>query len=170
MNVPDDRPPNKSALIAVIKRERKNLEDLLIPLSESQMVETGVEGEWSVKDIMAHIAAWERLAYDRLQAGLRGSPLKFPVIKGDDFVDRFNAEIYHSNRDKSFSMVKSEFEEAHTSLLNLIKEIPQDALPEKLPFDWAGKLTYQLVISSNTHWHYIEHAESIAQWLLTLDE
>ncbi len=28
-------------------------------LSESQMAQPGVTGEWSVKDILAHVTAWE---------------------------------------------------------------------------------------------------------------
>lgn len=170
MSTTEYQPPDKNTLITVIVRERANLKDLIAPLSESLIMEGGVEEDWSIKDIMAHIAAWERLAYDRLQAALTGSPLKFPLISGDEFVDRFNAEIYQANRKKPLPEVRAEFEEAHACLLDLVEEIPPDTLNQKLPFDWAGKLTYQLVISSNTHWHYIEHADSIEQWLLTHDE
>lgn len=170
MSTPEYQPPDKNALLAVIARERANLEELIAPLSEHQMMEAGVEGQWSIKDILAHISTWERLAHDRLQAGLTGSSLKFPLITSDEFVDQFNAEIFQANREKSFSEIKVEFEEAHARLLSLIEDLPPEVLRQKLPFEWAGKLTYQLIISSNTHWHYIEHADSIEQWLLTQDD
>lgn len=170
MSIPEYQPPDKNALMAVIVRERSNLKDLITPLSEFQMMEAGVEGEWSIKDILAHIAAWERLAHDRLQAALTGNPLKFPLITSDAHVEQFNAEIFQSNLDKPLPEVWAEFEEAHIRLIALIEELPSDALHQSLPFDWAGKLTYQLVISSNTHWHYIEHADSIEHWVLMQDE
>ena len=46
-----------------------------------------------------------------------------------------------------------------------IETLNDDFLASPLPFDWAGKLTAQVVISANTHWHYVEHAETITKWL-----
>ena len=80
----DYHPPTKSDLIEVIHTERTRLESLLEGLTDSQMTESGVESSWSIKDILAHIAAWERLAFDRIHAALSGKPLKFPLIKGDN--------------------------------------------------------------------------------------
>ena len=44
-------------------------------------------------------------------------------------------------------------------------ENDSDFLSDPLPFDWAGKLTAQVVISANTHWHYVEHTAAIEKWL-----
>jgi hypothetical protein len=158
-------PPNKSALLDVIITERGNLESFLLELTDSQMVETGVEADWSIKDIMAHIAAWERLAHDRIHAALTGKPLKFPVIKGDDFVDKFNADVYQRNVTAPLEIVQSEFQASYQDFMALIETLEDDFLFQKLPFDWAGDLTAQILISANTHWHYFEHAASIEKWL-----
>jgi hypothetical protein len=161
----DYQPPNKSALLDVIHSERARLEALLAGLTEAQMVEPGVEANWSIKDIMAHIAAWERLALDRIHAAETGSALQYPIITNDNFVDQFNAEIYQAHADQPLAEVQTEFQNAHQDFVHQIEVLDESKLPQKLNFDWSGKLTYQVVISSNTHWHFIEHAESIEKWL-----
>jgi hypothetical protein len=161
----ENHPPSKSELLDVIRTERTRLESLLEGLSDSQMNESGVEATWSIKDILAHIAAWERLAYDRIHAALHGAPLKFPLIKGDADVDRFNAEVFDTSKDLTLPEVKKEFDNSHKAFVAQIETLADDFIVDPLPFDWAGKLSAQVVISSNTHWHYIEHAESIRNWL-----
>jgi hypothetical protein len=130
------------------------------------MTESGVEDSWSIKDILAHIAAWERLAFDRIHAALNKVPLKFPLIKGDADVDKFNDEVFENNKNQPLEMVMTEFSNSHKDFLAQIIELDEDFLFNPLPFDWAGKLSVQVVISANTHWHYLEHAESITKWLV----
>jgi hypothetical protein len=161
----DYHPPTKSTLLEVIHTERTRLESLLEGLSEAQMIEPGVEAAWSIKDILAHIAAWERLAMDRIHAAQTGEDLRFPLITGDKFVDEFNAQIYAKHKDRPLPEVLDEFRNSHQDFLAQIEALDEKYLPEKLKFDWSGNLTYQVTISANTHWHYIEHATAIEKWL-----
>lgn len=161
----DYHPPTKSDLLDVIRIERAQLEILFEGLTDSQMTTAGVYISWSIKDVLAHIAAWERLAYDRIHAALSGEPLKFPLIKGDADVDKFNAGVYEKNKDQPLAKVMAEFQDSHQDFSELISTFTDDFLASPLPFDWAGKMTAQVVISANTHWHYVEHAESISKWL-----
>ncbi len=166
----DFHPPTKSDLLMVIRTERARFEALIETVPESRQSETGVEAHWSIKDIMAHIAAWERLAMDRIHAGITGEPLKFPLIAGNEFVDQFNGEIYEANKARPLAEVYAEFHAVHRQFLDQIEALDAVLLPQSLPFDWAGKLTYQVVISANTHWHYAEHADSIEKWLENQEE
>jgi hypothetical protein len=161
----DYHPPNKQALLDVIQGERSKLMTLLAGLSQEQKEIKGVESDWSIKDIMAHISAWERLAQDRIHAALTEEDLKIPVIEGDDFVDVFNAQVYEREKEAPLSEVEAEFVESYDTFLNTIKSLDEAFLYEKLPFDWAGDLTAQVLISANTHWHYTEHGVSIQEWL-----
>jgi hypothetical protein len=161
----DYHPHNLSDLLSVIRSERNNLEHLIRQLSDSQKVEPGVVGNWSIKDIMAHIAAWEKLAIDRINATLTGESLKFPVIEGDDFVDNINHQVYEKNKDLPLEVVQDDFNRSFNDFLHQIQSLDDETLTQKLPFDWAGNLTVQVLISANTHWHYVEHADSIANWI-----
>lgn len=161
----DYHPPTKSDLLEVIHAERARLESLFEGLTADQMVTPGVEAAWSIKDILAHMAAWERLAYDRIHAAMSGDPLKFPLIKGDADVDKFNAEVYEKDKELPLDAVTAEFQDSHRAFVAQIETLDDDFLASPLPFDSAGKLTAQVVISANTHWHYVEHAAAIEKWL-----
>jgi hypothetical protein len=165
----NNQPANKAALLDTIQNERARLESLLEGLTETQMIELGVEGDWSIKDILAHIAAWERLAMDRIHAAQTGSDLKYPLIAGDDFVDQFNAQTYEAHKDQPLSEVQDEFHSTHRDFLAQIEALAEEKLPQKLNFDWSGKLTHQVMISANTHWHYPDHAAAIEKWLENQD-
>jgi len=161
----DYNPPNKSALLGAIQKERANFESQLAGLSPSQKETKGVEAEWSIKDIMAHITAWERLAQDRLSAAITDEELMIPVIEGDDFVDVYNAHVYNTHKDMPLGEVENEFQASYLDFLAQIESLDDAFLSGKLPFDWAGDLTAQVLISANSHWHYLEHATSIEKWL-----
>jgi hypothetical protein len=47
---------NKTQLLDLIQAARADFETLLAGIPEAWMTEPGVEGEWSIKDIIAHIA------------------------------------------------------------------------------------------------------------------
>jgi len=161
----NDQPTNKSALLVTIQNERERLESLFEGLTEAQMIEPGVEADWSIKDILVHIAAWERLAMDRIQAAQTGSDLKYPLIAGDDFVDQFNAQTYEAHKDQPLTEVQAEFHNAHREFIAQIDTLAEEKLSQKLNFDWSGTLTYQVMISANSHWHYPDHAAAIEKWL-----
>ena len=51
----------RAELIQAIQAERARLEHNLSAISFTDMTLPGVVGIWSIKDILAHLAAWERL-------------------------------------------------------------------------------------------------------------
>ncbi len=60
-------------------------------LSESEMIEPGVSGSWSVKDVIAHVTSWEDEALTHLPVILAGGrPPRYSVTYGG--IDAFNAK------------------------------------------------------------------------------
>lgn len=81
----------KSELLKLIRDERGLLEMTLARLTHAQMLLPGVDGEWSVKDALAHISAWERRMIGWTGSHLRGERPSVPLVWD---VDQINAEIY----------------------------------------------------------------------------
>src|SRR5512147_2859948 len=50
---------NKQELIEALEDGRESFLDLLEGISDEEMLEPGVAGEWSVKDILSHLSRWE---------------------------------------------------------------------------------------------------------------
>ena len=53
-------PMTKTRLLDRLRTERAQWEALLTDIDEARMTQPGVEGEWSVKDIVAHVTFYER--------------------------------------------------------------------------------------------------------------
>jgi hypothetical protein len=158
-------PPTKTQLLEEIEKQRAYLLNLIQELTEEQMIEPNVEENWSIKDLLAHIAAWERLADDRLRAAFTSEELQYPIIQGWDEIHQINADIYEKNKDLSLDTVMKEFETAHNDLLATIESLDDESIFKPLPFDWADGLLVHQLISANTHWHYKDHCESIEKWI-----
>src|SRR5918996_3137585 len=59
-------------------------------LSDSQILEPGVQGRWSVRDILAHVTTWEEEALTHLPLILEGGrPPRYSTRYGG--IDAFNA-------------------------------------------------------------------------------
>lgn len=52
---------DKANVLETIQAERAKLDGLLATLSAEQMCQTALDHEWSVKDVLAHIATSPRL-------------------------------------------------------------------------------------------------------------
>jgi hypothetical protein len=52
---------DKTSLLKTIQTEYAEFESIVAPLSEAQLCSPTLDGGWSVKDIMAHVAVWEQI-------------------------------------------------------------------------------------------------------------
>ena len=67
-----EEPTTKSQILTAIQAERLALETLLAKIPPAQMTLPDLHEGWSVKDILAHITAWEELMQGWVQISLRG--------------------------------------------------------------------------------------------------
>jgi hypothetical protein len=157
-------PQNKEELLARIDEEWKLLEAVISGIGADRML-TPKFGGWSVKDILAHITAWERfmclnyLQHEAAHEAFGLSPKEFESLEEDGF----NAIIYERNRDRVLKDVRSDFYSYHEQATRSIRELPfETMLEERLPGDPAGE-PLLVGIAANTYDHYREHRESIEE-------
>ena len=152
---------SKSKLIEKITIEYARLDEFVSTLSEKQLTKYEAQGIWTVKDIVAHIASWESLAADRLEAAKKDTKLKFPIIKNWDDIDAFNESCYLGNKFKTSSEVYKESHSIHQFFLACVLELDDSFFAKALPFDWADELTVFEFIAENSFLHYKEHYNAI---------
>lgn len=161
-----DEPMTKTRILELMQKERAALERTLGRLSDQQKTQPGVEGSWSVKDILAHISDWERRSVQWIQESLRGEVPQRPApgMTWDD-LDGLNEQIYLSNKDRALDEVLADFQHSYQRLLQTVEALTEEDLIDPQRFAWrAGHPLWNLV-AANTWEHYQEHAESINQWL-----
>jgi hypothetical protein len=146
---------NKDQLLKDIHTERRRLEKNLSALSAEDMIQPGVTGTWSVKDILAHLVAWERLFLDWYHTGMQGrSPAATPVGMSQGSMDTLNQQIYEANRWRSLDDIIAEFHVSYQQIVTVIETIPEEDMFVQGRFHWTGKLTLADYIVGNTCNHY----------------
>jgi hypothetical protein len=152
----------KSELLAELDREWANIERVCAGLSEEEMVAPGVEGEWSVKDILCHLSAWEKYLLDRLGVVLTGQPPLYPAMSSWDDVHRFNAQVHAENKDRPLTSAIIEFRSLYQGVMTVLQAISDDQLSAPYSYDFPDdNITLVQLIRANTCEHYREHCISI---------
>lgn len=157
--------PTKVKILTDIQAEWQLLKATLDLLSEEQLLVPGVIGEWSVKDIMSHIVAWEKVLIDRIEGVMSEQPLKYPPIMNDEDVNLFNSHIFIDNRLRPLSAVRLEFTMLYEGIVKVIETLDEDDLTRPVPWDWASdNLRLWHIIVANTTDHYQEHRLEIEKF------
>jgi len=148
-------PTTKDALLADIRTERAALEEFLVALTPQQMVLSGAIAEWSVKDVLAHLAEWEQLLLVWYQAGLRGEvpPLPAPGYKWAQ-MDDLNQVIYEKYRDRLLEDVLAYFRESYLQVLEAVQAMTEDELFTSGRYSWTKKNALAAYVVPCTSEHY----------------
>lgn len=156
-------PQTKTELLTRIAESRTALEQALSRLSEDQLTTPAASG-WTIKDHLAHLAAWEA----GIAALLRHQP-RWAAIGLDEAtiaqheMDDWNEIIYQQNRDRSLAEVQHYFEEGHRQLLVALDRLAEEELFKPYAYFEGGKAedddTRPIIgwIIGNTYEHYDEH-------------
>jgi hypothetical protein len=161
----------KSKLLEQIQAERERLERTLAELSTDQMTQPGIQDQWSVKDILAHITVWEKRMTRWLGETLRGEvPQMLPPGMTWDDLDQMNEQTYLENRDRLLAEVLSEFHHSYPQALGAVEAASEEDLIDPHRFEWRGGKPLWEMVAANTFWHYEEHGESLRTWLEKRDE
>ena len=99
----------REALIKDLDGEYENLYGILMSLSDADKGRPLLDA-WSVKDILAHIAAWLREGARILEGLARGEPVRPESL--DENVDARNARFVEEWRDASVGEVQTELHTA----------------------------------------------------------
>jgi hypothetical protein len=152
---------SKTRLLDEMHASYSALEELLASLSEEQMTTADVNGAWSVKDNLAHLAAWQRHEIERQEAIRDG--IEPPDRWAGMSEDESNEQVYQQNKARPLAEVLAEFRSNHQKLLALIEAMTDEDLNK--PVAWMdGRLPWTL-IAGNGYEHYQEHSGIIQRWL-----
>lgn len=153
----------KATRIKQIRESYRQFEALLAPLSEEQLTTPNVNGDWSVKDNLAHLTAWHEYLLSRLQA-LRegGTPPEW--MPGLTTEDEINERIYQQNKDRPLADVQTDFRASFERVLDAIEALSEEQLNAPFPWSSSGNPVWGLV-AGNTFGHYEEHGNIIRRWL-----
>lgn len=134
-----------------IERSWDNLRDALDGIPEARLTEPGVVGQWSIKDLLGHVAFWDGFGTDAVRRYLAGATAQEVEVATDPLNEREAA----TRAGRSVAEQRAEMAAAHERVLVLVSGLrPSD-------LEVAGVRDR---IAADTYEHYDEHADEIRAW------
>jgi hypothetical protein len=123
-------------------------------LSDTQLAAPGVAGDWSVKDILAHVTTWEEEALEYLPLIIAGgTPPRYVTYGG---LDAFNAQKTAEKRSLALAEVLRQRDTIHARLREYVQSVPDEQFTRETRFRHRLRL--------DTYSHYPLHARMIREW------
>jgi len=147
----------KQELLNQAAREYKAFHESLQGLNEEHLNEVWL-GTWNIKDIVAHIAGWQRELGPALERLARGER---PVPEGVSYenVDAWNAKFAAARRGAEAADLLLELDKSHEHFMHLADAIPDARFQ-------PDRTAYKMVDLNSAH-HYKEHGDQIRAWRAT---
>jgi hypothetical protein len=148
-------------LMARLAAERAELLFQILDTDERALAESPVfeHGGWTVKDLLAHIAAWDRWEHQAMGSMLAGGQPDFSAVED---IEAFNVRVVAASRDRSLAEVLVELDEARAGWLAWLRLVPSEAFFRSRwlqDWDWAFPNCLEV------QWqHDAEHARQLAAW------
>jgi hypothetical protein len=157
---------SKDPFVRDIQAERKHLEKSLAAVSKPDMAIPRVVEIWSVKDILAHLVAWEKLFLMWYQAGIRDeTPAINPVGMRRKEIDALNQQIYEKHQLRPLDEIWVEFHDSYQQILSTVLTIPENDLFSQGRYAWTGSLRVVDYVPGNTCNHYAWANTKMRKWL-----
>ena len=149
-------------LIESLEREWEALQAAIDGLDEKQMTEVPVIGEWTVKDLLAHIAVWSSRLVTDLYKVDRGLAPDTSLTSAQ--VDQLNAQYYAEQKERPLERVLEDLHNVHLALLNRVEAMPGKSLTDPKMHPWLKGQPLTRFVAEDSLEHYREHTEQIRVW------
>lgn len=167
---------SKAQFVTRLLRERDKFELLLNRVGFTRrMTMKGVSGKWSIKDILAHILAYEQYMADRMNEILQREPYIPCKTQAalDAFLEEFgypdfgsplldddmpNAWVVEKYKNVALDEVVAQELQAFSSIISTLEAMTEETV---------SKHNLNERIANNTYKHYREHIKDIKAWLNT---
>jgi hypothetical protein len=155
---------DKQGMLNALREELGRWEVLLAGLSDEQISAPQLPENWSIKDVIAHLRAWQQRSIARLEAALLDRAPEYPPwpeqfdpeVEGEPH--DLNAWLYAQNRDRPWPNVHRDWSEGFRRFLELGAAIPEDDLLETGRYTWLEGYAL-LAVLQGSYEHHREHAE-----------
>ncbi len=149
---------NKEDLLQKLDEGYAAFKQTLAGLSDAQMTSVWL-GDWSVKDILAHVAGWHRemgAALERMGRGERPTPEGVDYSDGDAWNAKFAARQKKTPPDAMMVELDASFQAYRAAAAALSED------------RFEPNRTVDRIIHTSGINHYLEHSPQIEEWRRSL--
>ena len=157
---------SKAALQKRIEDAHRELQRTVGAFDDEAMSKLVGEGDWTLKDVLAHIAGWEQIL---LKFHLGGEPFDQVIaLKGAKYrvtsFDEVNAHLHRRYQALSAQETLRFLSDTHAQVMAALESFPEDQLHQPHPQLSTGasaSINWADYIAANTYEHYEEHLASL---------
>jgi len=161
---------DKSEFLTILKGERAKFDRLLAEVGTNRLVVAGVSGFYSIKDIVAHLEAYDRALVVWLKEAKAGRTYVDNTLDQPDLNAR-NRVVYEANKKRSATDVVTTFGQTLDELEACVELLTDDELTNAeltawfvVP-RWQRKQVLWKCIANDSYEHQQQHLSDIENWL-----
>ena len=154
---------NKSEVLVALEEGRDEFLQSIDGLSEEFMTQPGLNGDWSVKDLLVHLTRWEaelvKLLW-QVGRGMKPTTLHFSQVP----VDETNQRWYEESRARPLDLVLQDFHAVRKQTVRRVNELPEALLTDRKIYPWLEDQPLWEWIASDSYEHEAEHVGDVLAW------
>lgn len=155
----------KSELVEALEDGRQELVEMLQDLPDEEMLKPGVCGEWSIKDILAHLTQWEGQTVTLLFQASQSERKPTTAHFGKETIDEVNQRWYEASRERQLERVWEDWIAVRKQMIRRVGDWSEKDLNDPQRYPWLNGKPLAQIIADNTFEHDDEHADGIREWL-----
>ncbi len=170
MTEPAPQPGSKAELLERMRAGREEWDALIAQIPDSARTEPALAGGWSVKDLIAHVAAYENWTAAQIRAANEGrAPTNRELYGVDEMpddpegwdIDRLNAAIYAQYKETPLAEVMTFSQQAFADLVAAVEAVSDEDFTRKGAQAWTEDSTLLEIIPGQCYAHYAQHADEL---------
>lgn len=155
----------KTELLEALEDGHQELLEMLQDLPEEMMLQPGVCGDWSIKDILAHLTYWEGQVVTLLFQAQRGVEKPTTAHFSKETVDELNQRWYLTGKERPLEIIWQDWQGVRKQTLRRVTDMSQKDLNDVHRYPWLKGVPLFQWILNDTVDHEDEHADQIREWL-----
>lgn len=155
---------DKAAVERELSEAWADIVALVDSLSETEQAQAGVVEDWSVKDLLGHMAFWAEKAAVDLRSLAGGKPEQIEGPSSTEELNDWNAREAAARTGKSLPDLRAEWEKTYNDAAAEFRASDAELLETEVR-GWSHLNRFL----GDTTLHYKEHAEHIRTWKRQLE-
>lgn len=155
----------KTELLEALEDGHQELLEMLQDLPDELLLKPGVSGEWSIKDILAHLTYWEGQLVTLLFQIQRGVAKPTTAHFSKDSTDELNQRWYLSGKDRPLEIIWQDWQGVRKQTIRRVTDLDEKDLNDIHRYPWLKGVPLFQWILNDTIEHEDQHADQIREWL-----
>jgi hypothetical protein len=153
----------KSELLAALEDTHAKLTAAVEGLPEEAILEPGVIGNWSVKDILAHLSRWEAEAVKLMWQARQGlNPST--ILNSPDPVDEVNERWWREDQKRPLDRILADYHGVRQQTIRRLDFFTDEDLNNPARYPWLEGDPLWKWIASESYQHEEQHLGALITW------